>query len=499
MSKNKKQYACSNCGNLTTKWSGQCIDCGLWGVVEEEIISASKVQVKLGHKQIIEKLDGHVTEKLRIPTPIQEFNRVLGGGLVAGSAILIGGDPGIGKSTLLLQLVASAFVSTMNCLYITGEESTDQIKLRALRLGLHNDDTHILAATNIEDILSTIDGNKENIDLVVIDSIQTIATRELSSPPGTVSQIRACAHELVNYAKQNNIIILLACHVTKDGQLAGPKVLEHLVDTVLYFEGDHNNHFRILRSIKNRFGSVGEIGVFEMTSNGLKEVLNPSELFLMDRGGKNVSGSAVFAGIEGSRPLLIEIQALIAPSNIPTPRRSVVGWDHNRLSMILAVLNVRFGLNLSSYEVYLSVAGGLKISEPASDLAVAAALISAATNKPVPQQCVFFGEISLSGEIRKVTGYESRIKEATKLGFNKIFCSKLESRFPEENVSDREFKRGAECSNLVYTNVGGKISTGPTSEPPAEPGICRKSNFKNDLSSPVIHSMTHLIELKELI
>lgn len=425
MSKIKKQYICTNCGNSTSKWAGQCFDCGLWGAIEEEVIS--QVQVRLGNKQQIQKLDGVVVESLRTPTPINELNRVLGGGLVSSSAILIGGDPGIGKSTLLLHLVASSFCDKirMNCLYITGEESIDQIKLRALRLGLNNETTSILAATNIEDIISTIDANKNNIDLVVIDSIQTMVTRTLSSPPGTISQIRACANELVSYAKQNNIIILLSCHVTKDGQLAGPKLLEHLVDTVLYFEGDPNSHFRILRSIKNRFGGIGEIGVFEMTASGLMEVSSPSELFLMKRD-KNVSGTTVFAGIEGSRPLLIEIQALIAPSNMPMPRRSVVGWDLNRLSMIIAVLNVRFGLNLTSKEVYLTVAGGLKISEPASDLAVAAALISAANNKAVLEHSVFFGEIGLSGEIRKVNAAEMRIKEATKLGFNKLICSKLE-------------------------------------------------------------------------
>ncbi|WP_341747268.1 DNA repair protein RadA [Candidatus Tisiphia endosymbiont of Dascillus cervinus] len=425
MSKIKKQYICTNCGNSTSKWAGQCFDCGLWGAIEEEVIS--QVQVRLGNKQQIQKLDGVVVESLRTPTPINELNRVLGGGLVSSSAILIGGDPGIGKSTLLLHLVAGSFCDKirMNCLYITGEESIDQIKLRALRLGLNNETTSILAATNIEDIISTIDADKNNIDLVVIDSIQTMVTRTLSSPPGTISQIRACANELVSYAKQNNIIILLSCHVTKDGQLAGPKLLEHLVDTVLYFEGDPNSHFRILRSIKNRFGGIGEIGVFEMTASGLMEVSSPSELFLMKRD-KNVSGTTVFAGIEGSRPLLIEIQALIAPSNMPMPRRSVVGWDLNRLSMIIAVLNVRFGLNLTSKEVYLSVAGGLKISEPASDLAVAAALISAANNKAVLEHSVFFGEIGLSGEIRKVNAAEMRIKEATKLGFNKLICSKLE-------------------------------------------------------------------------
>ncbi len=423
MTKNKSTYSCTSCGSVSSKWMGQCPECLEWGTVIEESVSASKIIVpKTGSVQEIHTLADKIESTIRTKTPIEELNRVLGGGLVAGSAILIGGDPGIGKSTLLLQLCTSLASSDIGCLYITGEESTNQIKLRAQRLGIHDNKTGLLAATNVEDIISTIDQNKKQLSVVVIDSIQTIASSEFSSAPGTVSQIRACAHQLIHYAKQNNITLLLACHVNKDGQLAGPKVLEHMVDTVLYFEGDHNNHFRILRSIKNRFGGVNEIGVFEMTSHGLVEISNPSELFLMERE-NNVSGSAVFAGIEGSRPLLIEIQALIAPTNMATPRRSVVGWDNNRLSMIIAVLGVRFGLNLSSHEVYLSVAGGLRITEPAADLAVAAALISAASNKPLPQGSIFFGEVGLSGEVRKVAQTEARIKEATKLGFISMYCS----------------------------------------------------------------------------
>jgi DNA repair protein RadA/Sms len=393
-----------------------------WGTISEEASSASKINVsKAGSAQNIQSLADEIESTMRTKTPIEELNRVLGGGLVSGSAILIGGDPGIGKSTLLLQLSSSLSKNNMGCLYITGEESVNQIKLRGQRLGIKDTKTGLLAATNVEDIISTIDQNKTELGLVGIDSIQSIATSDLSSAPGTVSQIRACAHMLINYAKQNNITLLLACHVNKDGQLAGPKVLEHMVDTVLYFEGDHNNHFRILRSIKNRFGAVNEIGVFEMTSKGLIEISNPSELFLMERE-NNVSGSAVFAGIEGSRPLLIEIQALIAPTHMATPRRSVVGWDNNRLSMIIAVLGVRFGLNLASHEVYLSVAGGLRITEPAADLAVAAALISAASNTPLPQGSIFFGEVGLSGEVRKVSQTEARVKEASKLGFEQIYC-----------------------------------------------------------------------------
>jgi DNA repair protein RadA/Sms len=408
---------------MSSKWAGQCSECLEWGTITEEVISASKIIIpKTGNVQDIQTLAGKIETTIRIKTPIEELNRVLGGGLVSGSAILIGGDPGIGKSTLLLQLCTSLGAVDIGCLYITGEESTNQIKLRAQRLGIQDNKTGLLAATNVEDIISTIDQNKKQLSVVIIDSIQTIASSDFSSAPGTVSQIRACALQLINYAKQNNITLLLACHVNKDGQLAGPKVLEHMVDTVLYFEGDHNNHFRILRSIKNRFGGVNEIGVFEMTSHGLIEISNPSELFLMERE-NNVSGSAVFAGIEGSRPLLIEIQALIAPTNMATPRRSVVGWDNNRLSMIIAVLAVRFGLNLSAHEVYLSVAGGLRITEPAADLAVAAALISAASNNPLPAGSIFFGEVGLSGEVRKVSQTEARIKEATKLGFTSMYCS----------------------------------------------------------------------------
>jgi DNA repair protein RadA/Sms len=426
--KTKKRYICSNCGSIAPKWSGQCYDCGSWSTIEEEIIGAHPTsETSYGNIQKLEKLDNNIAGlgHLRTKTSIEELNRVLGGGLVAASVILIGGDPGIGKSTLLLQLAASLSDSGTGCLYVSGEESVDQIKLRAVRLGIKSNSTHLLAASNVEDIISTIHAHNDSIKLVIIDSIQTMISSELPAAPGTVSQIKASSQFLINYAKSNGIILLIACHVTKEGQLAGPKILEHMVDTVLYFEGDHNNHFRILRGVKNRFGSINEIGVFEMTSHGLVEVSNPSELFLMERE-NNVSGSAVFAGIEGSRPLLIELQALTAPSNMATPRRSVVGWDLNRLSMILAVLSVRLKINLSSHEVYLSVAGGLKIVEPAADMAVAAALISAVTNKPLPLNSAFFGEIGLSGEIRKVSQSKTRIAEAQKLGFDRIICSKLE-------------------------------------------------------------------------
>ena len=425
MSKLKKRYSCSNCGSIAHKWSGQCFDCGSWSSIHEEIVDINLIQTKSssGLPQEITSLDCNVVDNLRITTAIGELDRVLGGGLVASSAVLIGGDPGIGKSTLLLQISAILSLNGTKCLYVTGEESPEQIKLRAIRLGITNNSTNILAATNIENIISTINAYKDgSCVVVVIDSIQTMSSNTLTAAAGTVSQIRVCATELIDYAKQNNILLILACHVTKDGQLAGPKVLEHMVDTVLYFEGDYNNHFRILRSIKNRFGGINEVGVFEMTAQGLQEIPNPSELFLLDRS-QAVSGSAVFAGIEGSRALLVEVQALIAPSHMATPRRSVVGWDANRLSMMIAVLNVRFGLNLSAHEVYLSIVGGLKITEPAADLAVAAALISAATNTPILPEIIFFGEVGLSGEVRKVARSEMRSKEAIRMGFNKIICA----------------------------------------------------------------------------
>jgi DNA repair protein RadA/Sms len=350
----------------------------------------------------------------RTLTTLSELDRVLGGGLVNGSAILIGGDPGIGKSTLLLQLVASLALQGKNCAYISGEESIDQIRLRALRLGMVAPPVKMLSATNVRDIIATIEASPP--DIVVIDSIQTMFIDSFNSAPGTVSQVRAASHELIRMAKSRGIILLLVGHVTKDGQIAGPKVLEHMVDTVLYFEGERGHQFRILRAVKNRFGSVNEIGVFQMSGCGLEEVPNPSALFLSQRE-RAVSGAAVFAGIEGTRPVLVEIQALVSPSLLPTPRRAVVGWDSNRLAMIIAVLGVRYGVMLADKEVYLNVAGGLRILEPAADLAVAAALISSVMNIPLPQESVVFGEVGLSGEVRIVSHTDIRLKEAAKLGF----------------------------------------------------------------------------------
>jgi DNA repair protein RadA/Sms len=425
MKKSKKQYVCSSCGSVTLKWGGQCFDCKSWGSIEEENVVSednNSHMPQVGKVLTVEDFTHvDISPETRIVTPTMELNRVLGGGIVVGSAVLLGGDPGIGKSTLLLQLTANLSNLGVNCLYVTGEESTSQVKLRGARLGLLNNNAKILSETNSNNIIATLEANK-HFNIIIIDSIQTLYCNEISSAPGTVSQIRTTSHHLISHCKQNNISLFLVGHVTKDGQLAGPKVLEHMVDTVLYFEGDENYHFRILRAMKNRFGPVNEIGVFEMTNDGLVEVTNPSALFLSSRT-KDISGSSIFAAIQGSRPLLVEIQALISPTTIPMPRRVVVGWDANRLAMLLAVLSVRYSLNLSMFDVYLSIVGGFKITEPAADLAVAAAIISAAKNHIISQDVVFFGEIGLSGEVRKVSSITSRINEAMKLGFNSVICN----------------------------------------------------------------------------
>lgn len=423
--KTKKQYTCTNCGSISYKWYGRCSECNEWNSIIEDVISNNSYNSSTsitGNNLTISSLDKDIDEPCRIVSSINELNRVLGGGLIPESAILIGGDPGIGKSTLLLQLCAQLSTSSTSCFYISGEESVNQIKLRAQRLGLVNTQIKLVSATNIHDIIATIKANKQEIHLVVIDSIQTIYNPEITSIAGTTSQVRAAAQMLISLTKLIGIALIMVGHITKDGQLAGPKILEHMVDTVLYLEGSSNYQYRLLRAIKNRFGKTNEIGVFTMEQSGLIEVSNPSEMFILNTE-TNYSGTSVFASMEGSRPILVEIQALISPSHIPTPRRSVVGWDSNRLSMILAVLAVRYGLTLTSYEVYLSVAGGLKITEPAVDLAVAASLISAASNQPLPLHSIFFGEISLSGEIRKSTQSDLRVNEAVKLGFKNIFCA----------------------------------------------------------------------------
>lgn len=367
-------------------------------------------------------LEGVSPPPPRVPTTIGEFDRVLGGGLVPASVVMVGGDPGIGKSTLLLQASAALGRAGKRVVYISGEESIDQIRMRGARLGLSSAPMELAAATQLGDILASL-GQFPDAALVVIDSIQTMWIEGVDSAPGSVTQVRAAAFELIRAAKTQGFALMLVGHVTKEGNLAGPRVLEHMVDVVLHFEGDRGHQFRILRGVKNRFGATDEIGVFEMTGNGLAEVLNPSALFLAERRG-NVSGSAVFAGLEGSRPVLVEIQALLAPNPGGSPRRSVIGWDSGRLSMLLAVLETRCGLKLSMNDVYLNVAGGLRVNEPAADLAVAAALISAAADVPTDPSMVFFGEIGLSGELRQVAQAELRLKEAAKLGFGQAACPK---------------------------------------------------------------------------
>ncbi|MCW3477012.1 DNA repair protein RadA [Limobrevibacterium gyesilva] len=420
MAKPTTRFVCQSCGAAAPKWAGRCESCGEWNTMAEETAEAGpgRANAKPGNARKIEFVDlaGSATPPPRAASGIAELDRVLGGGLVAGSALLLAGDPGIGKSTLLLQAAASLAKAGRRVLYISGEEAIEQVRLRARRLGLQGAKLELAASINLRDIAASLE-QATDAAMVVIDSIQTMWMDSIDSAPGTVSQVRACSFELIRLAKTRNFAVVLVGHVTKEGAIAGPRVLEHMVDAVLYFEGDRGHQFRILRGVKNRFGATDEIGVFEMTDRGLAEVANPSALFLAERRG-NISGSAVFAGLEGTRPVLVEIQCLLAPNPGGSPRRSVIGWDSGRLSMLLAVLETRCGLRLNASDVYLNVAGGLRVGEPAADLAVAAALVSAATDQPADPGCVFFGEVGLSGEVRQVAQAESRLKEAQKLGFD---------------------------------------------------------------------------------
>lgn len=437
MTKKKTAYSCQNCGSVHFKWAGKCPDCGEWNTMIEEFeeggashfsrIAPEKKSSKNAHKIDLVPLNGETQDFPRIQTGIGELDRVLGGGLVQGSVILIGGDPGIGKSTLLIQTADVLAKTNNDVIYISGEESIDQVRLRARRLGINQEAIQLAATTNVNDIVNSIKGNAKKPMIIIIDSIQTMFLEGMSSAPGTVSQVRAAAGELTIFAKKNNVTLLIVSHVTKDGQIAGPKVLEHMVDTVLYFEGEKDLHFRILRAVKNRFGAAGEIGVFEMNDIGLSEVNNPSELFLASYD-RTTSGTAVFAGVEGTRPILVEVQALISPSYMPSPRRAVVGWDLNRLAMIIAVLNSRFGLNLFDKEVYLNIVGGIEINETAADLAIACALISAARDIAIPSSTIAIGEIGLTGEIRMINNLEGRLKEAVKLGFKNCIIPKANEK-----------------------------------------------------------------------
>src|SRR6202789_424718 len=412
-------YVCQACGAVHSKWSGQCTACGAWDSLVEGAQSrpsgpSAPSRASKARGLRFETLQSETEAPPRIMTGVDEFDRVCGGGVVPGSALLLSGDPGVGKSTLLLQVCAQAALRGASCVYISGEEAVEQVRARAARMGLAQAPVKLAAETAVRDILDGL--KREPFDLVVIDSIQTLWSDAHEAGPGSVTQVRACAGELVRLAKKKGVSVILVGHVTKDGQVAGPRVVEHMVDAVLSFEGERGYPFRILRGAKNRFGATDEIGVFEMSDAGLVEVKNPSALFLGE-GGERAAGAAVFAGIEGSRPVLMEFQALVAPSAYGTPRRAVVGWDSGRLAMILAVLEARCGLGFGTRDVYLNVAGGLRISEPAADLAAAAALASSALDVALPQDCVVFGEVSLSGEVRSVSRTETRLKEAAKLGF----------------------------------------------------------------------------------
>lgn len=423
MAKQNKQFICQTCAAQSAQWAGRCDACGEWNSIVEEAGAQSGIGAHPGAKSLkgrkveLVGLSGEDAPVVRLKTGISEFDLVAGGGLVPGSAILVGGDPGIGKSTLLLQAAAALAHKGKRVVYISGEEAIGQVRMRAKRLGLADAPVEMAVETNLADILETLEAGPAP-DLLVVDSIQTTWTPTLDAAPGTVSQVRACSQRLVRFAKTHNTVVFLIGHVTKDGQIAGPRVVEHMVDTVLYFEGERGHQFRILRAVKNRFGPADEIGVFEMTDSGLGEVSNPSSLFLNARDA-DAPGTVVFAGIEGTRPVLVEIQALVASSSLGTPRRAVVGWDQSRLAMILAVLDAHCGLSLGKYDVYLNVAGGLKIREPAADLAVAAALISSLSGTMLDRDSVVFGEISLSGALRPVSHSDNRLKEAAKLGFNK--------------------------------------------------------------------------------
>ncbi|KAF0227262.1 MAG: DNA repair protein [Beijerinckiaceae bacterium] len=423
MAKRSTSFICQACGAVHSRWQGRCEACGEWNSIVEEAtndansapVAAGGARLKKGRVFQLEGLAGTPMDAPRLPSGIAELDRVTGGGFVKGSVILLGGEPGIGKSTLLIQASAVIARAGARSVYISGEESAGQVRLRAQRLGLGDAPVELAAETHVEDILATLASGPAP-RLVIIDSIQTMWTDAVEAAPGTVTQVRAAAQGLIRFAKASGAAIILVGHVTKDGQIAGPRVVEHMVDAVMSFEGDASHHFRILRAVKNRFGATDEIGVFEMGGQGLVEVPNPSALFLGSRDA-SVSGTAVFAGMEGTRPMLVEIQALVTPTALGTPRRAVVGWDSNRLAMVLAVLEARGGVRLGQHDVYMNVAGGFRILEPAADAAVAAALVSSLADIPISPHAVLFGEISLSGLIRPVPQAAPRLKEAAKLGF----------------------------------------------------------------------------------
>ena len=440
MAKAKVNYSCTACGAQTTKWAGQCPDCEAWNTMVEIAVQSSARSGRFagyagtaGAVQVQPLSEVAPDDVARTPTGIGEFDRVLGGGMVPGSVVLIGGDPGIGKSTLLLQTLA-ALGQRYSTLYVSGEESPQQISLRAHRLKLPTESMRLLPETKVEGIIET--ALKERPQVLVIDSIQTIYTEQLQSAPGSVAQVRESAAQLVRYAKQSGTALFIVGHVTKDGQLAGPRVLEHMVDTVLYFEGDSGSRYRVIRAFKNRFGAVNELGVFAMTELGLKEVSNPSAIFL-SRHEQVVSGSAVMVTVEGSRPLLVEVQALVDESHLNNPRRVTVGLEHNRLAMLLAVLHRHGGIATHDQDVFVNVVGGVRVTETGADLAVLLSVISSLRNRPLPEQMVVFGEVGLAGEIRPVPNGQDRLKEAAKHGFTRAIV-------PAANLSKRNAIEGLE-------------------------------------------------------
>jgi DNA repair protein RadA/Sms len=469
MARHALTFVCQNCGAVYGRWQGKCEACGEWNTIVEEATGNAPQAAgpgappPKGRPFALQSLAGKTEDAPRTTSGIAELDRVTGGGFVRGSVLLVGGDPGIGKSTLLIQAAAAVARGGHRAVYISGEEAVAQVRLRADRLGLAAEAVELAAETAVENIVATLSQGK-TARLVVIDSIQTMWTGVIESAPGTVSQVRGAAQALIRYAKRSGAAVILVGHVTKDGQIAGPRVVEHMVDAVLSFEGEGAHHFRILRAVKNRFGPTDEIGVFEMTGGGLKEVANPSALFLSERD-LGAPGTAVFAGIEGTRPLLVEIQALVAPTTLGTPRRAVVGWDHNRLAMVLAVLETHCGVRLAGHDVYLNVAGGLRIHEPAADLAAAAALVSSLTMASLPADAVFFGEISLSGVVRPVTQPAARLKEAAKLGFSRAFVP--------------EAVRGESADTMVALTVIGPLidlvgKIAPRGERRRQAGVVRK-------------------------
>jgi DNA repair protein RadA/Sms len=431
MKQPKTIYSCTECGGQCPKWQGQCPACGAWNTLVETVAAprATRFQNVAGTASAVRALGAiQPSESPRFPTGVEEFDRVLGGGLVPGGVILLGGDPGIGKSTLLLQAMA-AIGASRKALYVTGEESVEQVALRAQRLALINAPVSLLAEVQLETILATI--GTEAPEVVVIDSIQTAYTEALTSAPGSVAQVRECAAQLTRLAKQRDIVVILVGHVTKDGSIAGPRVLEHIVDTVLYFEGDTHSSFRLVRAIKNRFGAANELGVFAMTERGLKGVANPSALFLSQHA-ESVPGSAIVATLEGSRPLLVEIQALVDPVQGASPRRLSVGLDPQRLALLLAVLHRHGGVESAGYDVFVNAVGGVRITEPAADLAILLAVYSSLRSRPLPAKTLVFGEVGLAGEIRPVQRGQERIKEAAKLGFRQFLIPNMNK--PKQSI-----------------------------------------------------------------